>query len=167
VQSARFFCAGVYSKQVSMSIEPPLPARPAHPQTRGMWRFFGCLGLVFALPAVLVLLVLGGILPKSMIPILLRLEDTSAFNQETSNLARSSKALQEALGLPMEETSLQGNVYRSEGRTHGTFQLRLEGPKDEATVRALATRAGESSKWNYTVFEAKLEDGSIIDLKPQ
>lgn len=133
-----------------------------------MWHFFGCLGLVFTLPVVLVLLVLGGLLPKSMIPMLSQLEDTRSFIRETSNHAKNSKALQGALGLPMEETSLPfGNVHQSGGRSQGTFQLSLEGPKDEAMVRALATRTGGDSKWSYSVFEAKLEDGSIIDLKPQ
>ena len=135
---------------------PPQPqGQQPPPKSSGClkWALIGCsvlfvLGVAFV--AVLVLVVFGAI------------KSTDAYKNARDRAIHDPRVVA-ALGSPIEAgwwVSGSANVDTNGG--HADIKFPISGPKNKATVEAVATR--EADKWVYTKLQVNPDGGPPIDL---
>jgi hypothetical protein len=135
---------------------PPQPqGQQTPPKSSGClkWALIGCsvlfvLGVAFV--AVLVLVVFGAI------------KSTDAYKNARDRAIHDPRVVA-ALGSPIETgwwVTGSANVDANGG--HADIKFPISGPKNKATVYAVATR--ETDKWVYTKLEVDPDGGPPIDL---
>lgn len=113
----------------------------------------GCLGTV-----IVALLLLFGLTTYF-------LKKSQLYTDVQSRVA-SSVELKQALGDDVKPGALiQGAPGMSEGQVTLDLAIPLEGTKGKATLIMKAHLPSGTTKWQYSVLEAQLENGKVIDLR--
>ncbi|RYZ42854.1 MAG: hypothetical protein EOO71_06280 [Myxococcaceae bacterium] len=77
--------------------------------------------------------------------------------------AQDDPQVQKALGSPFKPGFPSNTqVSTTNGRTHASFVVPLDGPKADGTLHAVADKDGES--WTFRTLYVELADGSRVDL---
>lgn len=133
-------------------------ATPPPVKSKNKWVLFGCGGC-------LGLLVLLGLAGAGIFWFAMgALKKTDVF-AETLKRAQASSEVQQALGSPVDTGwMLQGSMNVNNGDGVADLTVPLKGSKAEGSVRVKATKSA-STPWQYTVMEAVMPDGTVVDLR--
>jgi hypothetical protein len=133
-------------------------ATPPPVKSKNKWVLFGCGGC-------LGLLVLLGLAGAGIFWFAMgALKKTDVF-AETLKRAQASPEVQQALGSPIDTGwMLQGSMNVNNGNGVADLTFPLKGSKAEGSVRVKATQTA-TSPWQYSVMEAILPDGTVVDLR--